>query len=677
MLDQTNRKVLHTCKMEKKTVEEERDSARWEATTVFDASRTGADERLKEINTQIAQEVETLETLRADTDLFLVRSRMAKLKGLPEPDRPEPRETSPEPDDPLAVLRTLNEQADAQLLQLEQLRSPRLFHNGGIIGIVLLIALATTLPAMVLIGPLTGGILGAVATLVLGTAAGIGFHSMARKKVSALYPDLRRTLYRAGNLASRLPDWAAETDKRRRAEIEETRNLELTRAQRNATRRMTMVEERRDGALKLAEEDHAERVQTAQAQRDEDLQRVEQTIGRRLEEIQSRYESESQAWQIDEQRWRHELKDYVDREWGALSDRWRSGMEQLKAEVAAIRETCDAVFLDWDQERAGAEAWRPPQQAAPAIRFGAFDDRAGKASRWLAARRNPARAGPARVELPALLPFPEGGSMLLRARGDGRGPAVATLQAVMLRMLTSNPPGKVRFTIIDPVGLGQNFAAFMHLADFDETLVNSRIWTESQHIEQRLADLTEHMEKVIQKYLRNEYASIQEYNEMAGEVAEPFRVLVVANFPANFSEATARRLLSIAQSGPRCGVYTLITVDESLPMPPGITLSDLETHATRLDWRDGRFVWKDEDFNAYPLRLDAPPPDEPLTGLLQKVGVAAEGAGRVEVPFEIIAPPEDQWWTGDSSQGLDVPLGRVGATKLQHMRWAAARRSTS
>ena len=43
----------------------------------------------------------------------------------------------------------------------------------------------------------------------------------------------------------------------------------------------------------------------------------------------------------------------------------------------------------------------------------------------------------------------------------------AQVDNLMLRLLTSLPPAKVRFTIIDPVGLGQNFSAFMHLADFD------------------------------------------------------------------------------------------------------------------------------------------------------------------------------------------------------------------
>src|SRR5205807_9815300 len=162
---------------------------------------------------------------------------------------------------------------------------------------------------------------------------------------------------------------------------------------------------------------------------------------------------------------------------------------------------------------------------------------------------------PAHFALPALLPFPHRCATLLEVGEAGRAEAVQALQAMMLRFLTSLPPGKVRFTIVDPVGLGENFASFMHLADYQEALVTNRIWTEPQYIEQRLADLTEHMENVIQKYLRNEFATLEEYNSKAGEVAEPYRVLVVANFPVNFTEAAARRPISIAGSGARSGAY--------------------------------------------------------------------------------------------------------------------------
>ena len=177
---------------------------------------------------------------------------------------------------------------------------------------------------------------------------------------------------------------------------------------------------------------------------------------------------------------------------------------------------------------------------------------------------------------------------MFKTHDHGRTRAVETIQAIMLRMLAGGRPGKVRFTIIDPVGLGESFSAFMHLADYDEQVITSRIWTESTHIEQQLVNLSEHMENVIQVYLRNEFETIQEYNDFAGEMAEPYRVLVVANFPANFTESAARRLLSIISSGARCGVHVLLSVDTRLKLPHGFVLADLEkAHAVPEPFRHG------------------------------------------------------------------------------------------
>jgi hypothetical protein len=193
----------------------------------------------------------------------------------------------------------------------------------------------------------------------------------------------------------------------------------------------------------------------------------------------------------------------------------------------------------------------------------------------------------------------------------------------MFRLLSAMPPAKVRFTILDPAGLGQNFASFMDLGDYEEALVNSRIWTESGQIEQRLGDLTGHIENVLQMYLRNRYANIMEYNVEAGEVAEPFRVLVVADFPVGFNDESARRLVQVARNGPRCGVFTLATVDRKQPLPAGFNLSDLESAAMVLEWRDGRFYWRDPDYAPYPPVLEDMPPEELTPKLLERIGIAA------------------------------------------------------
>jgi len=101
----------------------------------------------------------------------------------------------------------------------------------------------------------------------------------------------------------------------------------------------------------------------------------------------------------------------------------------------------------------------------------------------------------------------------------------------------------------------------MHLADYEESHINSRIWTQTNQLEEKLAELNEHMEKVIQMYLRNEYATIAEYNARAGAIAEKYHFLVIADFPVNFSETAGRLLINIAASGARCGVFTLIHWD--------------------------------------------------------------------------------------------------------------------
>ena len=271
------------------------------------------------------------------------------------------------------------------------------------------------------------------------------------------------------------------------------------------------------------------------------------------------------------------------------------------------------------------------------------------------------------LTMPAFVPAIGHHSLLFKVSGSARKNAISAIQSVLLRLLAAIPPGKLRFTFLDPVGLGQNVAPFMHLADYDKQLVTARAWTEPRHIEQRLTELTEHIETVIQTYLRNEYATIAEYNAKAGEIAEPYRILVVFDFPANFNEDAARRLLSIAQNGPRCGVYTIVLADDSKPMPHGFSLADLEHTSAVIAWNGDHFVWQDDDFRHATLKLDSPPPPELFNKIVKAVGEASLEAGNVEVPFDRIAPPPEIWWQTSSEAGVRVPLGPIGARRVQYL----------
>ena len=152
-------------------------------------------------------------------------------------------------------------------------------------------------------------------------------------------------------------------------------------------------------------------------------------------------------------------------------------------------------------------------------------------------------------------------------------------------------------------------------------------------------------------------------------MAEPYRFLVVADLPTNFSSESLRRLASIASTGARCGVYTLITRDLRQSISDRGYVDEIESHSINLVQNaDGSFSWNDEVFKQFPLVLDGPPPEEFLTRIMDLVGRGAKEAKRVEVPFTSIAPTEEKLWTGSTSSELTVPVGRAGATRLQSFK---------
>ncbi len=648
--------ISETYATEKQRITAEFEEARWTAAAMCEAAVNRTETEWRKAQEQAARQREALKSLREKAE------RTAAEWG-PDADEAEgvlPARGATDTDECIA-------QAEVELARLTGDTLPAFARRRRwMIWAGALLCLGATAPLPFLTGAYYWPVIGLVAAALAGFGVNARLVSVTRPKVHTARRSVR-------GLAAEGEDLCAahlEQTKVRCAEERGAARERQAREQHEATERYhsgkAAVQQRRDTDWEGTQAELRQRWAQIRERHDAALRDAEARRRARLGTNEQHYREESQQL---EDGYRHALDDNRKRRetaWASLTGRWRAGLDRAATLARDLNAACDRLFADWDAP--AWQAWAAPQEPPPVLRFGAYEVALERVSKSLPRDERLRSACLAPFTLPACVPFPERGSVLLRARDAGRAAAVATLQALMLRLLTALPPGKVRFTIIDPVGLGQNFAAFMHLADYDEALVGSRIWTETAHIEQRLADLTGHMENVIQKYLRNQFQSIREYNAHAGEVAEPFRVVVVADFPVNFSLEAARRLVSIATSGPRCGVYTLLAVDEAQPVPQGFRVADLEADSAQLTWDGSRFVWKDADFEPYPLRLDGSPPAELCNGLMRRVGEAARAANRVEVPFEFIAPPPERWWQADSRGGLCVPLGRAGATKRQELR---------
>lgn len=282
---------------------------------------------------------------------------------------------------------------------------------------------------------------------------------------------------------------------------------------------------------------------------------------------------------------------------------------------------------------------------------------------------------------------------------DPRSLQEAFVRGFLIRQLAAFPPGTLRLGLADPVGVGQGFAPFVKLADHNQELISGKIRSSQRDMLELLEDAAAHIEHVVQTYLRGQFSTIAEYNEVAGEVAEPYRMLILLDFPNRFDDRMLDALRTVLEHGPRCGVYTVVSTTGTAPDPngygPRVTFDDLPHQALlRLD--EMRIHDPNGRDLEYELRGYV---DDPLAELgteagsalistvVDTVGKASRGATvetgwagtlgkyaevvaadtRSDIDTSTVVPdPEDPatWWQNSAAQQVAAPLGRAGARNV-------------
>jgi hypothetical protein len=672
---QVTQKIEAQHKADRSRARKAQEETRWQALAIHESGREAA------VKTRKGDE-KALAATRADFEAIREHAQpvLARCKGLAGPEPPaaavvpaaataqaitDPDATDLGEPSKVVTLQESVRHADEALVALHSLGLASFLQLQNFVWPFLLLGIVLTVALGLSVNWAIGAIVGIGLALAAGVGSYFGLAKLARPKVANHYFPLVRALEESERLLGQTEEWVKAEYERRLREVDQNRESEVKKAQDLLTRRLADAEGRQQRDRQEADAKYPARLAELVQRRDAEIKQADEHYPPRIKALDEKFQADNQQLEEAYRKIRETTRQLYDQAWANLVKTWTDGLARVGGIAGEVNDEAARRYLDW--EKTELERWTPPSEVPPALPLGKFTVELSDFPNGVPTDPRLRDAGPTSLELPALIPFPIQASVLIKTAETGKPEAVKLLQALMLRFLTSVPPGKVRFTIFDPVGLGENFAAFMHLADYHELLVTSRIWTEAQHFEQRLLDLQAHMENVIQKYLRNEFETIEHYNSFAGEVAEPFRVLVVANFPTNFNETAARRLISIVSTGARCGVYALISLDQKLPLPAGCQLKDIEPHCVNVNWRDGHLSWRDANFGRFPMAFDAPPDAGTFSQILHIVGEKARDANRVEVPFEFIAPPKDAFWRSDSRDGVDVPLGRAGATKLQSL----------
>lgn len=381
-----------------------------------------------------------------------------------------------------------------------------------------------------------------------------------------------------------------------------------------------------------------------------------------------------------------------DAEVRAETQRRESGQDRLAAEVreeiGEVEARLGLPGVSWDDVR-----WQDPTAATRVdhlVRLGEveFD--------------LPARLGLSRI--PAWVGFPFAAGVAIGASFANRDRALGLAKSLLLRLLAAVPPGGLQIKVVDPVALGQSVAEFRHLAEYDATLMDEKTWTGERDVERLMDDLTEHLEVVISTYLRGQFDTIDHYNEHAGEVAEPYRVVTVFDYPNGFSERASQKLLSLVENGPRCGVHVLLLHGPDETGVHGVVDVDRLTHGMRRITVDGDHARLREPDGLVTLHPDVAPPVSfdrdghartPAAALLTAIGettrlrqanppavtlgtllpVLDRSRSAVRPAFAASAGPlttdSRSWWTATTAPDAVALLGRSGAQGVAAMRFSS------
>jgi len=275
------------------------------------------------------------------------------------------------------------------------------------------------------------------------------------------------------------------------------------------------------------------------------------------------------------------------------------------------------------------------------------------------------------TSVPALLPIGEtNGICFLQTQGN-RDIVYKTMQSIILRLLLQINQGLLKLTLYDSTGSGRNLIG---LSQIDRNIKGENILTDQSELKRALEASVADMQTTIQKVLGHKFVdkTLIDYNEGAGKQAKPYHIICLTDFPNGLSKEHLDLIDKIVQSGKQAGVFIILGLDTDFTPKnsyDGINVFPLLHKMGVVYEADNRWYIKNilgDDFinKNFNLYLDNYFPDSELLEKIQgHIAAGLKKASKVEVDINL---KEDKLWQGDSSNGIESPIGQLNVTDLQY-----------
>ncbi len=320
---------------------------------------------------------------------------------------------------------------------------------------IVLIGLCVLLAAVLTGEPVSigaGAVGGAVVAFLLRT----WLAKLSKTQLERLYVPLTQSLADADLLTvycRTLVDNRLKGEKRR---LTTRREDDLKRADDNYRVAFVTAEAKRDEKLRKINEVYAERMVEIQTAQQRDMRDAIDVHDRRMAEIRTYSESAFPKLEGKYKALKERIATSYSSAWQEMASRWRDGMVQAASLLEGIQREVDLYCPAWN-----APEWSErglPKVVPPAVRFGTVPIELAALPQGVSPDPKLMEGVPTSFVFPALRPFPASANLLIETPSEGRTAALEVLQASMFRLLTSLPPAQVRFTIVDPIGIGRTLA---------------------------------------------------------------------------------------------------------------------------------------------------------------------------------------------------------------------------
>jgi len=225
----------------------------------------------------------------------------------------------------------------------------------------------------------------------------------------------------------------------------------------------------------------------------------------------------------------------------------------------------------------------------------------------------------------------------------------------ILRVLQISTLNKLDFLFIDTKTIGKTFNFIRPILN-NQFIHNQRILTYTDEIEEALKELADYLENLLQKQLSG-VADWKEYNEKNQENQLPLKVLIINDFPNQFTANSLLYIERLVKFGADAGINIFILMDEIEDDNKILKKIEQVVLEHSLNIENMKYLLEN-DLNELRFKneLEPLPKKEDIKLFLEQINQVYLKTSTIKGEIDSFWD-NDKFWKESSSDGISVPIG--------------------